>query len=107
MRVYEVTSKYPPEEKYGLIADTRRSANSVIANIAEGHGRYFFADQIRVLRITRGEIEETRSHSSVGFCQKYLSQKNFEFLDKEYEGVGVGINYYIQNLEEQLSSHKS
>ena len=42
MKVYEATSKYPAEEKYGLVSDTRRSANSIIANIAESHGRYFF-----------------------------------------------------------------
>ena len=45
MKVYEITSKYPTEEKYSLVPDTRRSANSVIANIAEAHGRYHFADK--------------------------------------------------------------
>lgn len=74
MKVYEVTSKYPAEEKYGLVADTRRSANSIIANIAESHSRYFFSDQIRVLYIApRGEVEETRSHLSVGLGRNYLS----------------------------------
>jgi len=104
MKVYEATSKYPAEEKYGLVSDTRRSANSIIANIAESHGRYFFADQIRVLYIARGEVEETRSHLSVALGRKYLSQQEFEFLDKEYEGLGVGINYYIQDLEKQHAS---
>jgi four helix bundle protein len=103
MKVYEVTSKYPPEERYGLVADTRRTANSIIANIAESHGRYFFADKIRVLYIARGEVEEIRSHLAIGFGRKYLLRKDFEFLDKEYEGLGVGINYYIQDLEKQRS----
>jgi four helix bundle protein len=101
MKVYEVTNKYPPEERYGLALDTRRSANSVIANIAESHGRYFFADKIRVLYIARGEVEEVRSHLKVGFGRKYLSKENYEFLDREYEGLGVGINFYIQETEKQ------
>jgi len=25
MKVYEVTGKYPPEEKYGLVPDTRKT----------------------------------------------------------------------------------
>lgn len=37
-RVYKATKNYPPEEKFALVSDTRRSANSVIANIAEAHG---------------------------------------------------------------------
>lgn len=103
MKIYEVTSKYPPEEKYGLTADTKRSTNSIIANIAESHGRYFFKDKIRVLYIARGEIEEVRSHLSVALGRKYLLKENFEFLDKEYEGLGVGINFYIRDLGKQYS----
>jgi len=45
--VYKVTAKYPPEEKYNLTSQTRSSSNSVIAQIAEAHGRYFFADKVR------------------------------------------------------------
>jgi four helix bundle protein len=101
MKIYEVTNKYFPEEKYGLALDTKRSANSVIANIAESHGRYFFADKIRVLYIARGEVEEVRSHLKVGFDRKYLSKEDFEFLDREYEGLGVGINFYIQEIGKQ------
>lgn len=104
MKIYEVTSKYPVEEKYGLTSDTRRSGNSIIANIAESHGRYFFADKIRVLYIARGEVEEVRSHLSVGFYRGYLSKEDFEFLDKEYEGLGVGINFYIKDIESQSES---
>jgi len=103
-KIYRVTSKYPSEEKYGLATDTKRSANSIIANIAESHGRYFFKDKIRVLYISRGEIEELRSHLSVAFGQRYLKKEGFEFLDKEYEGLGVGLNFYIRELEKQYSS---
>jgi len=104
MKIYKTTSEYPPEEKYGLLTDTRRSANSIIANIAESHGRYFFADKIRVLYIARGEVEETRSHLSVALGQGYLSKEDFEFLDREYEGLGVGINFYIEDLRKQHSA---
>ncbi len=104
LKIYEITSKYPSEENYGLIPDTRRSANSIIANISESHGRYFFKDKIRVLYISRGEIEELRSHLSVALGRRYLTKEGFEFLDKEYEGLGVGLNFYIRELEKQYSS---
>lgn len=45
MEIYKITTSFPKEEKYGLTSQMRDSANSVIANIAEAHGRYYFADK--------------------------------------------------------------
>lgn len=98
LKVYEVTFKYPKEEKYNLVSQTRNSANSVIAQIAEAQGRYFYADKIRVLYQSRGEAEETRSHLAVAYRLKYLSQSDFIYLDKEYEGLEKGISTYISSL---------
>ena len=39
LKVYEFTKTYPTEEKYGLVSDMRRAANSVTNNISEGFGR--------------------------------------------------------------------
>jgi hypothetical protein len=40
LKVYKVTKTYPVEEKYGLVSDMRRAANSVTNNISEGFGKY-------------------------------------------------------------------
>lgn len=99
LEVYQVTGSYPKEEKYGLTTDTRRAANSIIANIAEAHGRYYFADKVRVLYTARGEVEETRSHLRVAYGLKYIPDIKFEHLDREYNGLSIGINNYIQTLK--------
>ncbi|OGL65302.1 hypothetical protein A3B21_02380 [Candidatus Uhrbacteria bacterium RIFCSPLOWO2_01_FULL_47_24] len=101
IEVYKVTAKYPPTEKYGLSNDTRRSGNSIIANIAEAHGRYFFADKVRVLYIARGEVEEIRSHLRVAESLSYISNEKFQWFDQEYEGLAKGISSYIASLEQQ------
>ena len=99
LKIYKLTSKYPPEEKFGLTRQTRDSANSVIAQIAEAHGRYHYVDKCRVLYQSRGECEETQSHLSLAHGLGYISKDDFEGLDKEYEGLGVGINAYVTSLK--------
>jgi len=100
MEIYKITASFPKEELYSLTTQIRNSANSIIANIAESHGRYYFADKVRVLYTARGETEETRSHLRVAFGWKYINQQTFDKLDKEYEGLGKGISVYIKTLKQ-------
>jgi len=46
----------------------------------------------------RGEIFETRSHLKVAEGLKYITEKEFLSIDKEYEGLLVGLNKYINYL---------
>lgn len=99
MEVYTLTECFPDFEKYSLLSQIVRSANSIIANIAESHGRYSFADKIRVLYIVRGEIMETRSHLSVAFGRKYISIEKFIEINDCYKKLTIDVNKYIGALK--------
>jgi four helix bundle protein len=99
IEIYKASGEFPSEEKYALTSQIRRSSNSVIALIAEAHGRYYYADKCRVLYQARGECFETQSHLSVALGLKYIPKRLVEKLDKEYEGLGVGINFYIATIK--------
>ena len=56
IKIYEITKKFPSEEKFGLVSDMRRAANSIVHNIAEGFGRYEPRDKTRFYKISRGSL---------------------------------------------------
>ena len=49
--VYEVTKRFPVEEKYGLVSQMRRASISISSNIAEGTGRHSNKDKARFTEI--------------------------------------------------------
>lgn len=55
---YELTRHFPFEERFGLTAQMRRSAVSIPANIAEGHGRVHRKEYIHHLSIAHGSLWE-------------------------------------------------
>src|SRR6516164_9793965 len=57
-RVYRLLKELPPEEKYALANQMRRAAISVTNNIAEGHGRWHYQENIHFCRISRGSVDE-------------------------------------------------
>jgi len=100
-KVYSLSLKFPDAEKYALTSQIRRSFNSVLANVAKNHGRFYFKDRIRVFYIVRGELKETQSHLWVAYSQKYINKDEFLQTEKNYENLKVKINNQINNWHEQ------
>ena len=63
-RVYRLVKHLPPEEKYALANQVRRAAISVINNIAEGHGRWHYQENIQFCRVSRGSVDEVNQEKS-------------------------------------------
>jgi len=63
LRAYELSKKFPPQEKYSLTDQIRRSSRSVCANIAEAwRKRRYEAAFISKLSDAEGEAAETQVH---------------------------------------------
>ena len=56
--MYRVAKRVPDIEKFGLASQMRRAALSLTNNIAEGHGRFDFLEQIKFMLQARGSLEE-------------------------------------------------
>ncbi len=56
--IYRLTSRFPADERFGLVAQMRRSAVSISSNIAEGHARNSTQEMIRFCSIALGSVAE-------------------------------------------------
>jgi len=97
--IYELTSKLPDEEKFGLISQMRRAAISIPSNIAEGAGRNNHKEFIHFLRISQGSIAELETQILIGqdlghFKNKAI-QKLLEQLD-EISKMVIGLQKSLQ-----------
>ena len=73
LQVYRLTKTFPPEERYGLTSQLRRSTLSVPTNIAEGSKRQTNAEYARFLNIAEGSLAETEYLLMVSRDLGYLS----------------------------------
>ncbi|MEW6084112.1 MAG: four helix bundle protein [Chloroflexota bacterium] len=100
LRVHkEILPLLPIEEKYVLSQQLRRSSQSIPANIAEGHGRFYFQDNVRFCYIARGSLEESLSHIVHAFRVGYVSEELYKSLAVDGENLNRLINGYIGFLK--------
>ncbi|MDX8524966.1 four helix bundle protein [Mesorhizobium sp. MSK_1335] len=59
---YSATKGFPNSEAYGMTSQIRRSAASIAANVAEGHGRESTGAFIQFLRVAQGSLKELETH---------------------------------------------
>jgi four helix bundle protein len=62
LAIYRLTASFPDSEAENLIAQMRRAAVSITANIAESRGRHGINDQLRLLHYALGSARELESH---------------------------------------------
>lgn len=72
--VYRLTSSFPSNEIYRLVAQVTRSASSVPANIAEGHARATRRDYSHFLAIAKGSLMETETFVMLAIRLGYTTQ---------------------------------
>ena len=74
-KIYEITSKFPDTEKYGLTNQMRRCAVSIPSNIAEGAGRNSKKEFKQYLYISLGSISELETQLIISSELKYQKDK--------------------------------
>jgi len=85
--IYKITSKFPKEERYGLVSQIRRSSISELSNIAEGYGRKTTADYIRFLYNAYGSNCELETQMLLSGDLGYIESIKLEGLPAKVNGI--------------------
>lgn len=101
VNVYKVTSRFPDEERFGIVRQIRRAAISVPCNIVEGCARRHTGEYLNLLSVAAGSANETRYLLDVGCRLQMLDGKNRDRLCNHYSEVIAKLQALIRSLEPQ------
>lgn len=98
-KVYQATSDFPKEEKYGLVSQLRRCVVSIGSNIAEGAGRNTNKDFNRFLSIAYGSSYELETQLVIANNLRMLNDSDSEELCNEIDELQKMIYAFSKTLE--------
>ncbi|MBE7535786.1 MAG: four helix bundle protein [Anaerolineales bacterium] len=102
----DVVPHLPSDEKWNLTQQLKRAAQSIPANIAEGHGRFHFLDNVRFCYIARGSLTEVQSHMTLAYDLGYLPDEIHKQMTAHAESIGKQLNNYIAYLKRSKQGEK-
>jgi len=105
MRIFEISKRFPPEERYALASQIRRSSRSICLNLQEAWAkRRYEAHFISKLTDCDGEANETKSSLDFSWDCRYISVKEHEELAALCKEIGNMLGTVIRNPEKFLIS---
>ena len=93
MAIFQLSKKFPTEERYSLTDQIRRSSRSVCSNLAEAwRKRRYQAVFINKLSDAMQEASETQTWLDFCLACEYMDEDTFQRLDLEYENILAMLN---------------
>ncbi len=100
LQIYKITADGSFSKDFGLKDQIRRASVSIMANIAEGHGRRTNIEFANFLNIARGSVAEVQSHLYIALGLNYINQI---FFDNLYQTL-TEISRMLLSLAQYLRS---
>ncbi len=97
--IYQITAKFPLEEKYGLTDQIRRAAVSISLNIAEGSGSGSDSEFIRFLRMAQRSAYEIIAALEIAANLKMVDKITLDGVINEVDEISAMISGLIKSLK--------
>src|SRR5262245_22237464 len=105
--MYAVSRRLPDLEKYELASQVRRASVSLTNNIAEGHGRFHYLDQVKFMLQARGSLQELLDDLNVCEDESYLPAAEVAKLKDQGWQVLKLLNGYLRWLRDRNKAGQS
>lgn len=102
LEIYEITKKFPTEERYALANQVRRAVVSVASNIVEGFNRCSIRDSVHFYTIARASLEEVKYQLLVARDLGYLPGSSYQHAAQQSDEVGKMLNAWLQSQKKHL-----
>ena len=110
LEIHRSTGLFPASERYGLAAQMRKAAVSVVSNIAEGCGRQNDRELAYFLRIARGSVRELESQLLLSRDLGYMGGHVWRDLDagsQEISRMLTRLVHTVRHGQAKLPAHSS
>jgi four helix bundle protein len=101
--LYNISKKFPSEEKFTLTSQLVRAGSSITCNISEGFSRFYYKDKARFYYHSRGSLSEVQNLITIAKDLNYITLKEFTELSNKSQRVHKLLNGLI-NATKQRSN---
>ncbi len=106
IRICKLVKIFPLEEKFRLSDQLIRSSRGIGSAIAEGHGKFYYKDQINYCVIASGSLSETLSHLIDAMDSEYILKDELAFFKTDIDEAGKLLNGHISFLRANTEKEK-
>jgi four helix bundle protein len=106
VKIHDFSKTLPPDERFDLYTQIRRSSKGVTANIGEAYGRYHYLNSLHYYSIARGELNETLAHLISAQVLRYVDQSEFESLYQLIRQSEQALNGFMSYVRRQRAGSK-
>ena len=100
-RVWDIVTTWPAFPRNSLGYQFVKSADSIGANLAEGFGRFHFAENRQFARISRGSLYEARHWLRRAWRRDLLKEEEIKKLQSLLDELAPRLNAYIRSIGRQ------
>lgn len=101
LKIYELTKQFPPEERFGLISQIRRSALSIPSNLIEGANRLNSKEYRQFVGIARGSAAELKYQLLLSRDLEYVSDDVYQSTNSEILDISKMLFGLAKSLEKR------
>ena len=107
MEIFEISKRFPEDEKYGLTSQIRRSSRSVCSSIGEGYRKRQYEAHF-VSKASDADMENSETHvwTDFAFHCKYISESIKNDWFEKTSQIGRLLNHMMEHPEKYKRKEK-